>query len=231
MKSLKVLIACEYSGTVRDAFAALGHNAISCDLLPTDKPGKHYTGDIFDIITAGWDMMIAHPPCTFITNSGVRWLASTGKKPGFIWSKEHKININPGRWANMIEGTRFFRELLHAPIERKGLENPIPHKYGLSFIGRKYDQLIQPYHFGHTERKATCLWLQGLDPLKHTANVYEEMKLLPKKETQKIFYASPGADRWKIRSTTFTGIAAAMAMQWGGQVTAKDVFMSVKKTA
>jgi len=124
---MKVLIACEFSGIVRDAFAKKGHDAWSCDLLPTEIPGNHIQGDVCDILDDGWDMMIAHPPCTYLANSGVRWL-----------------HERPERWEKLKEAADFFRTLLNAPIERICIENPIPHKYAIYLIGRKYDQIIQP---------------------------------------------------------------------------------------
>lgn len=195
---MRILVACEYSGRVRDAFIARGHDAMSCDLLPTDVPGPHYEGSVMDVIHDGWDMMVAHPPCTYLTNSGVCHL--------------HK---DPERWALLDEGAAFFRTLLDAPIPRIAVENPIPHKYALERVGRRYTQIVQPWMFGHLEQKATCLWLKGLPPLTETKNVKSEMMALPKRERQRLHYVSPGPDRWKIRSTTFQGIADAMADQWG----------------
>ena len=195
---MKVVIACEFSGTVRDAFIRRGHDAMSCDLLPTDVPGPHYQGDIFDVLKDGWDLMIAHPPCTYLTNSGVVWL--------------HK---DPARWALLDEGAAFFKLLLDAPIARKCIENPIQHKYAKERIGRKQSQVIQPWMFGHMEQKATCLWLEGLPLLQPTNNVKEQMLLLPKRERERLHYLPPSADRWKLRSTTYQGIADAMAEQWG----------------
>jgi len=197
---MKVLVACEYSGTVRDAFRALGHDAVSCDLLPTDRPGPHYQGDVFDLIGDGWDLMIAHPPCTYLTNSGVSWL--------------HK---DPERWERLNEGAAFFKALLNAPIQFKAIENPIMHKYAKDRIGGiKQTQIIQPWMFGHMEQKATCLWLTGLPPLTPTNNVKAEMLKLPDNERQRLHYLPPSPDRWKLRSTTYQGIADAMADQWGG---------------
>lgn len=196
---MRILVACEYSGTVRDAFTKLGHFAMSCDLLPTDKPGNHYQGDVTDILDHDWDLMIAHPPCTYLTNSGVSWL--------------HK---DPSRWVQLDEGAAFFKLLLEAPIPRKAIENPIMHKYAKERIGGvKQSQIIQPWMFGHMEQKATCLWLHNLPPLQPTNNVKDEMMKLPKNVRERLHYLPPSADRWKIRSTTYQGVADAMAAQWG----------------
>jgi len=196
---MRVLIACEYSGKVREAFRKLGHDAWSCDLLPADDNSPyHYQGDIFDIIDQGWDLMIAHPPCTYLTNAGVSWL----------YRKE-------GRWEQMRDGAEFFKALLNAPIPKIAVENPIMHKYAVEIIGRRQDQVIQPWMFGHTEQKGTCLWLKGLPLLKPTNNVKEEMMKLTPQQRQRLHYLPPSADRWKIRSETYQGIADAMAEQWG----------------
>lgn len=189
---MRVLVACEYSGRVRDAFRSRGHDAMSCDLLPTDAPGPHYQGDVRDILQEGWDLMIYHPPCTRLTNSGVRWL--------------HERNL----WDEMRESAEFFRCLLDAPIPRKAGENPIPHRYALDIIGRMYDQIIQPWQFGHGETKATCLWLTNLPPLRPTAPV--------EGREQRVWKLPPSEDRWKLRSLTYPGVAAAMADQWGGEL-------------
>jgi len=195
----KVLVACEYSGTVRDAFIRAGHDAMSCDLLPTDATGPHYQGDVTDILNDGWDLMIAHPPCTYMTNSGVSWL--------------HK---DPARWALLDAATAFFNLLLDAPVNRVAVENPIMHKYAKERIGnRKQDQVVQPWMFGHMEQKGTCLWLKNLPLLTATNNVKAEMLLLPDNERQRLHYLSPSPDRWKLRSKTYQGIANAMAAQWG----------------
>lgn len=201
-KAKKVLVACEFSGIVRDAFIAKGHEAVSCDLLPTDKPGPHIQGDVLEVLDDGWDMMIAHDPCTYQCNSGVCWL----------YNKNGALNK---RWKLLDKSCEFTRRLLDAPIEKIARENPIPHKYAVERIGRKYDQIIQPYQFGHLERKATCLWLRGLPKLKPTKDVKAEMEMLPKSQAQRIHWTSPGPNRWKLRSTTFQGIANAMAEQWG----------------
>jgi len=186
---MKVLIACEYSGTVRDAFIAKGHNAISCDLLPTDQPGPHYQGNVFDIINDGWDLMVAHPPCTYLCNSGVSWLYK-----------------DPTRWNKMAEGADFFKKLLQANIPKIAIENPIMHKYSVEIIGRRQDQVIQPWMFGHGETKATCFWLKNL-PLLTPSNIVEGRE-------QRLHKLPPSKDRWKIRSKTYSGIAKAMADQW-----------------
>ena len=196
---MKVLISCEYSGRVRDAFIAMGHDAMSCDLLPTDADGPHYQGDVFDLDLTQFDMMIAHPPCTYLTNAGVTWL--------------HR---DKERWAMLDDGAAFFKRLLEAPIPRICIENPIMHKYAKERIGGvKQSQVIQPWMFGHMEQKATCLWLKGLPLLQPTNNVKEEMMKLPDNERQRLHYLPPSADRWKLRSTTYQGIADAMAAQWG----------------
>jgi len=148
-KPIKVLVACEYSGTVRDAFTALGHDATSCDLLPTEKPGKHYQGDVFDIIGEDWDLMVAHPPCTHLAVSGSRWFHLKEKE--------------------QVEALEFVRRLLAAPIPYIALENPVS---VISSKIMKPSQVIQPWQFGHGEQKATCLWLKGL-PLLRPTNIVE----------------------------------------------------------
>jgi len=198
---MKVLVACEYSGTVRDAFRARGHDAWSCDILPTDAdPAWHIQGDAIEVAYGqDWDLMIAHPPCTYLTNSGVRWFYT-----------------DPTRWGKLDQAAQFFRRLFNAPIVKIAVENPIMHKYAKERIdGMEQSQVIQPWMFGHTEQKATCLWLKGLPLIRPTNNVKEQMMALPNNERQRIFPMSPGPDRWKLRSTTFKGIAEAMAEQWG----------------
>jgi len=196
---MNVLVACEYSGVVRDAFIRAGHDAISCDLEPSDSDfGPHYQGDIFDIDLTGFDLMIAHPPCTYLTNSGVCHL--------------HK---DASRWPKLFDGAAFFKKIMELPIPRKAIENPIMHKYGKTLIGGvKQSQVIQPWWFGHLEQKATCLWLKGLPLLEKTHDVKAEMMALPKRERERLHYLPPSPDRWKLRSTTYKGIAEAMASQW-----------------
>jgi hypothetical protein len=192
---MRVLIACEFSGIVRDAFTAHGHEAISVDLLPTERSGLHWEGDVLTVLHDGfWDLMIAHPPCTYLANSGVRWLYRDGEPDN-------------GRWDHMILAAEFFRELLNAPIPSIAVENPIMHKYAVAIIGRRQDQIIQPWQFGHGETKATGLWLKNL-PLLRPTNVVEGRQ-------PRVHHASPGPERWKERSRTLRGIADAMAEQWG----------------
>jgi len=186
---MKILVACEFSGTVRDAFREQGHDAVSCDLLPTESPGAHYQGDVLDIINDDWDMMIAHPPCTYLCNSGVSWLYRTD-----------------GRWKKMVEGARFFKTLLEADIPKICVENPIMHGFARDIIEQEQTQVIQPWMFGIPESKATCLWLKNLRPLICT-------QIMTVRE-QRLHRLPPSPDRWKLRSKTYPGIARAMAEQW-----------------
>lgn len=180
---MRVLVACEYSGVVRDAFLAKGHDALSSDLLPTDSPGPHYQGDVMDLIYDDWDLMICHPPCTHLAVSGARWFKDKLKE--------------------QQEALQFVQELLDAPIPRICLENPISI---ISSRIRKPDQIIQPWQFGHGETKATCLWLKNLPKLRPTNVV--------KGRENRVWRLPPSPDRWKLRSTTYQGIADAMADQW-----------------
>ena len=201
---LKVLVACEYSGRVRRAFSEMGHDAWSCDLLESDDGSEnHIVGDAIDVAgSAAWDLLIGHPPCTYMANSGVCHL--------------HK---DAERWDRLDDAARFFRALWDLPIGRMCLENPVMHKYAKERIGGlKQAQTVQPWMFGHKEQKATCLWLRGLMPLRPTDDVGAETKLLPARERQRLHYLPPSPTRWKERSTTYQGIADAMAMQWGGMV-------------
>ena len=193
---MKVLIACEYSGIVRTAFEKMGWNAVSCDFLPTEIPGKHYIGDVKEILfSQKWDLIIAHPPCTFLCNSGVRWLVD---KTG---------NRNNERWRQMQDGANFFKLFLLLPLRQAVcIENPIMHKYAVEIIGCRQTQIIQPWMFGHGEQKATGLWLRYLPKLKPT-NIVQGRE-------QRLWKMPPSPDRWKERSRTFQGIADAMADQW-----------------
>lgn len=197
---LRVLVACEYSGTVRDAFRALGHYAVSCDLLPTDAPGPHHQGDVSEIIGAGWDLMIAHPPCTYLSVSGMHWTARGLRDPQLT-----------------EDALAFVRLLMDAPIPRIAVENPVSI---ISSRIRKPEQTIQPWQFGHDASKATCLWLKGLPKLAPTQTVEPRIidgrKRWANQTDSGQNRLGPSEDRWKIRSATFPGIAAAMALQWGG---------------
>ena len=205
---MKILVACEFSGRVREAFRKQGHDAWSCDLLPADDNSPyHIQGDVLDHLADGWDLMIAHPPCTYLTNAGVTWL--------YKHDEPRVLKRHWQRWGKMEEAAHFFRRLMLAPIPLIAIENPIMHKYAVEIIGRRQDQVLQPYMFGHPERKATCLWLKGLPKLMPTNDVKEEMLKLPKNIQQRLHYLPPSKDRWKLRSVTYQGIADAMAEQWG----------------
>ena len=190
---MRVLIACEYSGIVRDAFASRGHDAMSCDLLDTERPGAHYKGDVRDIIDQDWDLMICHPPCTHLSVSGARWF------------KEKK--------EEQAQALDFVRYLLDAPIPRIALENPISI---ISSHIRPPTQVIQPWQFGHGEVKGTCLWLKNLPKLIPTTIPGGDLFTpeAPAEREARVHKMPPGPDRWKERSRTFTGIANAMADQW-----------------
>lgn len=216
---MKVLVACEFSGTVRDAFIRQGHEAVSCDLLDSEAPGPHYKGDVFDIIDDGWDLMIAHPPCTYLTISA-EWCYSDNPgrnmKPGTL--------IGAERRAAREEAIEFFRRLLGAKkIKKKAIENPVG---VISSRIRKPNQIIQPHQFGHDASKATCLWLEGLPLLQPTISIPGRVVGINKRG-QPIYRwenqtdsgqnrLPPSEDRWKKRSETYAGIANAMAVQWGG---------------
>ena len=196
---MRVLIACEYSGTVRDSFLRLGHDAMSCDLLPTEKTGPHYQGNVLDIISLGWNLMIAHPPCTYLSVSGMHWTTRGLRDPQLT-----------------EDALDFVRQLLNAPIERIALENPVSI---ISTRIRPPDQIVQPYEYGHDASKKTCLWLKNLPPLKPTdyiqPRIIEGKKRWSNQTNTGQNRLSPSPDRWKHRSATYSGIASAMAEQWG----------------
>lgn len=192
---MKVLVACECSGRVRDAFIARGHDAVSCDLVPTRSPGPHYQGDVRDVLSNGWDMMIAHPPCTHLAVSGSRWFA--------------------GKEKEQAEALAFVRLLLAAPIRRIAVENPVSI---ISTAIRKPDQVVNPFDFGEPWPKKTCLWLKGLQPLVPTNRVAPLWEWHGGKRYSPLHDRpdrSDGMTRQEARSITFAGIAAAMADQWG----------------
>lgn len=204
---MRVLVACEYSGRVRDAFIRGGHYALSCDLLPTDSPGPHYQGDVKDILKDGWDLMIAHPPCTYLTVAGLHW----NKR-------------DPTRNALTEEALDFVRVLMAAPIERICVENPVS---CISTRIRKPDQIIQPYNFGADASKKTCLWLKNLPKLTNGEYVPPRIVEYAGKTVERWANQTdsgqnklpPSEDRWKLRSETYPGIASAMAAQWGSPQT------------
>lgn len=194
---MKVLIGCEYSGTVRDAFIKKGHQAVSCDLLPTDSPGPHYQTDLVELLEmTDWDFIGIHPPCTCLCLSG-----------------NGTYGVDSGRYHERLAAIKWTLDLWEL-VKRKSkcayMENPI----GVLAEYEKYDQIIHPWQFGHPEKKATCLWLHNLDPLKETKNVKEFMDGIPKTWANRMFLMPESKHRWKIRSTTYQGIADAMAEQW-----------------
>tara|TARA_B100000575_G_scaffold113573_1_gene90362 strand:+ start:2683 stop:3261 length:579 start_codon:yes stop_codon:yes gene_type:complete len=192
---MKILVACEYSGIVRDAFAAKGHDAWSCDILPTESLGNHIQGDVLKYLDKGWDLMIAHPPCTYLSNAGARYLYPKG-------------NLNKDRYKLGLKAKEFFMALYNSPINKICVENPISSRI---FALPKHTQTIQPYEYGHPVQKKTCLWLKNLPKLKPTNIIYE-------RQSTKIagnWFNKGGKDRQKNRSKFFNGFAEAMANQWG----------------
>lgn len=191
-EAMRVLIACEFSGIIRDAFTRAGHEATSCDLIPSETTGNHHQGDVLEILKCGmWDLMIAHPPCTHLAVSGARWFKD--------------------KQQEQSDALNFVWELMEAPINRICVENPVGI---ISTKIRKPDQIVQPWQYGHEETKKTCLWLKGL-PLLQPTNVVtkRDLNLTPSGQNK----LGPSPDRWKKRSKTYIGIAEAMASQWGGQ--------------
>lgn len=195
---MRVLVACEFSQVVTKAFRDLGHDAYSCDILPTlGNEEWHYQRDVLEVIGYDWDLMVAHPPCTYLSNSGVRWLYLDKQK-----------TRNEDRWASMREGAEFFKALLNADIPRICVENPVVHGHAKTLIGQDFTQSVQPWQFGHGYTKRTCFWLKNLPTLRPT-NVVEGREQL-------IHKMPPGKDRGLKRSVTPQGMADAMALQWGG---------------
>jgi hypothetical protein len=242
---MNVLVACEESQVVCKAFRARGHEAYSCDIISCSggHPDWHIQDDILNLFddysekdeTGWWDLMIAHPPCTYLANSGVSHLFNYRGKSlpawevfgltGFTEKGDRYKTVNIERWIDMRKAAKFFADILLADIPKICVENPIMHKYAFQFIISflpfekinygKYDQIIHPWQFGHMEQKPTCLWLKGLPKLTETNNVKEEMLKLPTNKRQRIHYMAPSATRQKERSVTYQGIADAMAEQWG----------------
>jgi hypothetical protein len=199
MNAPRILVACEFSGVVRRAFAARGFDAWSCDLLPSeDRSNKHIIGDARDYLNDGWDLMVAHPPCTRLCNSGVRWLSvpPPGKTIATMWDE-------------LREAAALFSAFWNAPIPRVAIENPVMHHHAKALIAdyRPFAQSVQPWQFGHPETKRTCLWLRSLPCLTPT-NIVEGREA-------RVHRMPPGKNRWRERSRFFNGIAEAMAQQWG----------------
>jgi len=235
MRPLRVLIACEFTGTVRRAFDRLGHDVWSCDLRRADDgSNRHIIGDVRDVLNDRWDLMVvAHPPCTRLCNSGVRWLNDPSKMKNCgddftdeeraIWSTLDTEGKKVMIWRKLDEGAAIFSDLWNAPIERIAVENPVMHKHAKALI-RNFEphaQSVQPWHFGDWEKKRTCLWLRGLEPLQlqfPTLDAARSGLGLPEDATpaDRVHKMAPGADRCKERSRFFDGIANAMAEQWGG---------------
>jgi len=188
---MKVLIACEYSGRVRDAFTARGHDAVSCDLLPSETPGHHIQGDVLPLLRQPWDLVIAHPPCTYLANSGVRW------------------RVERSEWDQVREAAEFFLACLNANAPQVAVENPVMHKYGREAIGGARPSFtVQPWQFGDPAKKRTCFWTRNLPPLVPTSD------MTANDARADCHLAPPSADRWKDRSRTYPGIANAIAKQW-----------------
>lgn len=231
-KTLRILIGCEMSGIVRDAFTKQGFDAWSCDVKETLSPGQHIQGDVLEVIGDDWDAAIFHPPCTYLANSSSSWLYKDGKKVN---------GLDPERWMNMLEGAVFFKKLLNADIPHIAVENPVIHGHAKKIIGVQQTQTIQPYEHGHKESKRTCLWLKNLPKLTPTDIVEPEWV---KDKNGEVYRDSGGyrysqsayspiwnnqtpsgqnkldktPDRAMLRSLTYTGIAKGMALQWGKHI-------------
>lgn len=221
---MKALFTCEESQAVTKAFRELGHEAFSNDIQSCSggHPEWHIKDDIFHVLcrpgfVIGLDFLGGHPECKYLTNAGVRWIASRAERDGYEWSDKYQIFINWDRYREMEKAALFFKSLLSnvQSIGKGYIENPIMHKYAMELIGIQPTQIIQPWMFGHMETKATYLWLVGIPPLVETDNVYNEMMKLEYKDRAKVHYCSPSPERSKIRSKTYSGIAKAMAEQWG----------------
>lgn len=197
----RVLVACEYSGVVRDAFAAHGHQAVSCDVLPSERPGPHIIADVLDVLDYGWDLMVAHPPCQYLATSGVRWL-----------------HEDPDRLPKTSAGARFFNAMLEAPIPLIAVENPVQHGYAKKMIRGRPAQAIQPWMFGEDTSKKTLLWLKGLPPLRPTKVLVRRRYANQTPSGQNKL--GPGDPRRALeRARTPDGVAEAMASQWGSLLT------------
>lgn len=202
----RILVACEYSGRVRDAFRARGYDAVSCDLLPSEAPGPHIQGDVLALLREPWALVVAHPPCTYLANSGVRWL-----QPKDSDDMVERIRVAE-RWDNMRAGAAFFLACLNANAPRVAVENPVMHGHARDLVGSRPSFTVQPWQFGDDFKKRTCFWTRGLPPLRPTS------QLDGTTARADCHMAPPGPDRWKDRSRTYPGIARAIAEQWGALV-------------
>jgi hypothetical protein len=222
---MNVLIACEFSGTVRDAFRAAGHEAWSCDLEGVEPEGRwtnyHLYGDVRHFLDRApgdrpWDLLIGHPPCTYLANSGVRWMFHP-EDTRFPYHQRRRHPDHANRWQAMEEAAAFFRQLWNAPIPRIALENPVMHAYARAMVGAGPDQTVQPWQFGGTETKRVCLWLRNLPPLRPTSHPSAgELQAMRQGDGwARVHRMAPGPTRQKERSRFFHGIAATMAAQWG----------------
>jgi hypothetical protein len=230
MRTPRILVACEYSGIVRDAFAARGWDAWSCDLLPSERPGgNHYQGDVSDILRDGWDLMVAHPPCTYLALSGAKWLYeqwTEAERAAHLEAfhthiRGHSPRPDLQRWRDMREGAQFFLQLWEADIEHIAIENPQMHGHAIKATGGRPTQFVQPYEYGTPESKRTGLRLKNLPPLTPNEGWEEVLaygRTLPKKVFERVHHLPPSPTRWIERSRTFPGIAQAMADQWGPYV-------------
>lgn len=203
-KDVRVLVACEYSGVVRDNFLRLGYDAWSCDILPTESTGPHYTCDVRKVLDMDWDLIVAPPPCTYLSNSGARHLWITPPKP------KQDILYEAKRWEAMVEAGEFFRMFLEHSCRCVAVENPIMHKHARRVVGRSHDQTVQPWFFGDNETKRTAFWLKGLPPLEPTHSTER-----PENVGRRIHLCPPGPNRGKERSKLEPGLAKAIASQWG----------------
>lgn len=234
MSALRVLIAFEFTGTVRRAFDRLGHDVWSCDLRrASDGSNRHIVGDVRDVLNDGWDLMIvAHPPCTRLCNSGVRWLNDPSKMKNCgddftdaereLWLSLSTAGKKELLWRKLAEGAKLFSDCWNAPIERVAVENPVKHAKALIRNFEPHAQSVQPWQFGDWERKRTCLWLRGLKPLASKFETLDHARTAMGKPADampvdRVHKMAPGMDRAKERSRFFDGIADAMAEQWGGQ--------------
>lgn len=218
---MRALVLFERSGRVRDAIRAKGHMAVSVDLEPSDAPGPHMVEDVDHLLVKhaayvrSFDVVIAHPPCTYLTAAGVRWLYEYDREARRTVVDSNGDPVRDAdRWARMQADAILFRRVLHVDVPRVAVENPRMHVHAATIVGRRQDQTVQPWQFGHPEKKGTGFWLRGLPPLVPTHDVRHIMATLPVQETDRVHRMAPGPERQRLRSLTYPGIAAAIADQW-----------------